>query len=43
LRAGRPRRERIERLEEYQRDLEQQTADVDDEIKRLKEQTQPAN
>lgn len=34
------RRERIEWLEEYQRDLEQQTADVADEITRLKERSQ---
>lgn len=37
------RRERIEWLEEYQRDLEQQAADVADEIRRLREQSQPGS
>jgi hypothetical protein len=42
--APRPsREERIERLEEYQRDLEQRVADVADEIKRLKDASQPAS
>jgi hypothetical protein len=36
------RQERIERLEEYQRDLEQQAADVADEIQRLKEKANTA-
>ena len=42
--ARRPNREEtIEWLAEYQRDLEQRVADVGDEIKRLKDQPQPAS
>ena len=37
------RQERIERLEEYQRDLEQRAADIADEINRLKGTAQPAS
>ena len=36
------REEWLERLEEYQRDLEQETADVADLIKRLKDKEAPA-
>jgi hypothetical protein len=36
------REDRIRWLEEYQRDLQQQAAEVADEIKNLKEQQQPA-
>jgi len=36
------REERIEWLEEYQRDLEERAADVADEIRRLRERTRPA-
>ncbi len=39
----RAREQRLERLEEYQRDLEQRTADVADEIRRLKERAQSAS
>lgn len=35
--------ERIEWLQEYQRDLEQRAADVADEVKRLKDSPQPAS
>lgn len=42
--AGRAsREERIEWLQEYQRDLEQRAADVADEVKRLKDRPQPAS
>lgn len=37
------RKERIEELEEYQRDLEERIADVADEIKRLKEERRPTS
>jgi hypothetical protein len=37
------REERVERLEGYQRDLEQQAADVADEIRRLKNKPEPAS
>jgi hypothetical protein len=37
------RAERVEWLEEYQRDLEQRAADVADELKRLKDRPQPAS
>ncbi len=37
------REERIEWLEEYQRDLEQRAADVADEIRRLKDRPHPAS
>ncbi len=37
------REQRLERLEQYQRDLEQRAADVADEIRRLKERAQPAS
>jgi hypothetical protein len=36
------RQEWLARLEEYQRDLEQETADVADLIRRLKEEERPA-
>ena len=36
------RQERIEWLEEYQRDLEERAADVADEIRRLREKARPA-
>jgi hypothetical protein len=36
------REEWLERLERYQRDLEQETADVADLIRRLKEEAPPA-
>ena len=36
------REERIEWLEEYQRDLEERAADVADEIRRLRERAWPA-
>jgi hypothetical protein len=36
------REERIEWLEEYQRDLEERAADVADEIRRLRERARPA-
>lgn len=42
--AGRASRdERIEWLQEYQRDLEQRVADVADEVKRLQDKPQPAS
>jgi hypothetical protein len=37
------REERIERLEQYQRDLEEHVADVADEIRRLKDRPQPTS
>lgn len=37
------RENRIEWLEEYQRDLEQRVADVADEIARLKDRPQPTS
>ena len=37
------REERIERLEEHQRDLEQRTAEVADEINRVKSTAEPAS
>jgi len=41
--AWRPTRdERIEWLEEYQRDLQQHAAEVADELKNLRERPQPA-
>jgi hypothetical protein len=36
------REERIEWLEEYQRDLEERAAEVADEIRRLRERARPA-
>lgn len=37
------REDRIQQLEDYQRDLEQQVADVADEIQRLKGQPRPTS